>query len=435
MRKVLIISYYWPPAGGISVHRSLKFAKYLRKFGWEPIVYVPSNADYPYYDEGNLKDIPENLTVLTQPIKEPFKIFKALSGRGKSESLNNIVHVRTRKQSLIDKLGIWIRGNFFIPDARSLWIRPSVKYLSSFLKSNPVDAIFADGPPHTNNVIAMKLSKRRGIPYLADFQDPWTQVDYYELFPIIRWADKKHKRLEQEVFREASKITIASPSWKIDLEQIGAKNVDVLYWGYDEEDFAELNPIENPYFSIAHIGLMGFDRNPEVLFKVLGDLKEENEEFSKDLKIILAGQIDYSVKKTISECDLDFNVEYHGIVGRIAALKMAKGCSLLLLLLNKARNAKGRLPGKLYEYLRLRRPVITLGQKDSDAEHIIRQTGSGESFEYDDSLKIRDFILSSYDKFKNKQLLQTTGEIGYYSVENQTKRLAEFLNGISGSND
>jgi glycosyltransferase involved in cell wall biosynthesis len=435
MRKVLIISYYWPPAGGISVHRSLKFAKYLRKFGWEPVVYVPSNANYPYYDEGNLKDIPENLTILTRPIKEPFKIFKILSGRGKNESLNNIVHVRTRKQSLIDKLGIWIRGNLFIPDARSLWIRPSVKYLSSYLKANPVDAIFADGPPHTNNVIAMKLSKRYGIPYLADFQDPWTQVDYYELFPITRWADKKHKRLEQDVFNQASKITIASPSWKIDLEQIGAKNVEVLYWGFDEEDFADLKPIENPYFSIAHIGLMGFDRNPEVFFKVLGDLKEENQEFSKDLKIILAGQIDYSVKKSISECNLDINVEYHGIVDRIAALKMAKGCSLLLLLLNKAKNAKGRLPGKLYEYLRLRRPVIALGFKDSDAEEIIKKTGSGESFEYDDSLKIRDFILSSYDKFKNEQLLQTTGEIGYYSVENQTKRLSEFLNGISRSDD
>ena len=435
MRKVLIISYYWPPAGGISVHRSLKFAKYLRKFGWEPVVYVPSNANYPYYDEGNLKDIPENLTILTRPIKEPFKIFKILSGRGKNESLNNIVHVRTRKQSLIDKLGIWIRGNLFIPDARSLWIRPSVKYLSSYLKANPVDAIFADGPPHTNNVIAMKLSKRYGIPYLADFQDPWTQVDYYELFPITRWADKKHKRLEQDVFNQASKITIASPSWKIDLEQIGAKNVEVLYWGFDEEDFADLKPIENPYFSIAHIGLMGFDRNPEVFFKVLGDLKEESQEFSKDLKIILAGQIDYSVKKSISECNLDINVEYHGIVDRMAALKMAKGCSLLLLLLNKAKNAKGRLPGKLYEYLRLRRPVIALGFKDSDAEEIIKKTGSGESFEYDDSLKIRDFILSSYDKFKNEQLLQTTGEIGYYSVENQTKRLSEFLNGISRSDD
>ncbi len=435
MRKVLIISYYWPPAGGISVHRSLKFAKYLRKFGWEPVVYVPSNANYPYYDEGNLKDIPENLTILTRPIKEPFNIFKILSGRGKNESLNNIVHVRTRKQSLIDKLGIWIRGNLFIPDARSLWIRPSVKYLSSYLKANPVDAIFADGPPHTNNVIATKLSKRYGIPYLADFQDPWTQVDYYELFPITSWADKKHKRLEQEVFNQASKITIASPSWKIDLEQIGAKNVEVLYWGFDEEDFADLKPIENPYFSIAHIGLMGFDRNPEVFFRVLGDLKEENQEFSKDLKIILAGQIDYSVKKSISECNLDINVEYHGIVDRIAALKMAKGCSLLLLLLNKAKNAKGRLPGKLYEYLRLRRPVVALGFKDSDAEEIIKNTGSGESFEYDDSLKIRDFILSSYNKFKNEQLLQTTGEIGYYSVENQTKRLSEFLNGISRSDD
>jgi glycosyltransferase involved in cell wall biosynthesis len=435
MRKVLIISYYWPPAGGISVHRSLKFAKYLRKFDWEPIVYVPSKADYPYFDEGNFKDIPENLTILTHPIKEPFKLFKMVSGRGKDESLNNIVHVRTRKQSWIDKLGIWIRGNFFIPDARSLWIQPSVKYLSTYLKSNQIDAIFADGPPHTNNVIAMKLSKKYGIPYLADFQDPWTQVDYYDLFPLTSWADSKHKRLEQEVFRQASKITIASPSWKTDLEHIGAENVDVLYWGYDEDDFSDLEAIENPYFSIAHIGLMGFDRNPDLLFKVLGELKEEDQQFNQDLKIILVGQIDYSIKKKISEYNLDLNVEYHGIVDRIAALKIAKGSSLLLLLLNKAKNAKGRLPGKLYEYLRLRRPVLTLGLKNSDAEQIIDDTLSGESVEYDDTGKIRDFILDSYNRFKNNQLLQTTGDISFYSVENQTRRLAEFLSEISGKND
>jgi glycosyltransferase involved in cell wall biosynthesis len=435
MRKVLIISYYWPPAGGISVHRSLKFAKYLRKFDWEPVVYVPSKADYPYYDEGNYKDIPDNLSVLTHPIREPFKLFKKISGRGEDESLNNIVHVRTRKQSWIDKLGIWIRGNFFIPDARSLWIRPSVRYLSAYLKSNRVDALFADGPPHTNNVIAMKLSKKHSIPYLADFQDPWTQVDYYELFPITNWADKKHKRLEQEVFRQASRITIASPSWKNDLEQIGAENVEVLYWGYDEEDFSDLHAIENPYFSITHIGLLGFDRNPEILFKVLGELKEANDEFGKDLKIMLAGQIDYSVKRTISEYNLDPNVEYHGIVDRISALRIAKGSSLLLLLLNKAKNAKGRLPGKLYEYMRLRRPVLILGLKNSDAEQIIRETVSGESFEYDDAGKIRDYILDSYKKFKNNQLSQTTGDISFYSVENQTRRLAEYLSEISNKND
>jgi hypothetical protein len=281
----------------------------------------------------------------------------------------------------------------------------------------------------------MKLSKKYSIPYLADFQDPWTQVDYYELFPITSWADKKHKRLEQEVFRQASRITIASPSWKNDLEQIGAENVEVLYWGYDEEDFSDLHAIENPYFSITHIGLLGFDRNPEILFKVLGELKEANDEFGKDLKIMLAGQIDYSVKRTISEYNLDPNVEYHGIVDRISALRIAKGSSLLLLLLNKAKNAKGRLPGKLYEYMRLRRPVLILGLKNSDAEQIIRETVSGESFEYDDAGKIRDYILDSYKKFKNNQLSQTTGDISFYSVENQTRRLAEYLSEISSKND
>lgn len=431
MRKVLIISYYWPPAGGISVHRSLKFVKYLRDYDWEPVVYVPSNADYPYLDEKNLKDVPEDLTILRHPILEPFRMFKWLSGRSRDESLNNIVHVRTRKQSFIDKLGIWIRGNFFIPDARSLWINPSVNYLSKYLRQNPVDAIFADGPPHTNNVIATRLSRKFRIPYLADFQDPWTQVDYYALFPITKWADRKHRKLEQEVFRQAAQITIASPSWKKDLEGIGASKVEVLYWGYDEDDFADLEGEKNNAFTITHIGLLGFDRNPGTMFKVLGDLSSEDPVFKRDLKILLAGQIDYSVKNSIAENTLEANVEDLGIISRHQALEKARGSSLLLLLLNKARNAKGRLPGKLYEYLRLRRPILALGLKNSDAEHILRETRSGQNFEYDDEEAIRNYILEAYRKFKQDELLDTSGDIKEYSVKNQTERLAGFLNGIT----
>ena len=431
MKKVLVISYYWPPAGGISVHRSLKIVKYLRSFEWEPIVLAPLNAHYSYLDEGNLKDIPENLTVIRNRIIEPFSAFKLISGRKRGESLNNIVHVRSRKQTMIDKLGIWIRANLFIPDARALWIRPSVRYLLKYLKNKPVDVIFADGPPHTNNVIAMKISKKTGIPYLADFQDPWTQVDYYQLFPFTRWADRKHRKLEQEVFKKAAKITIASPTWKIDLEKIGAANVEVMYWGYDDQDFTDLEPEKDPAFSITHIGLMGFDRNPEILFRIISELMNEIPGFKSDIKLKLAGQIDYSIKKCIAEFNLEQTITDFGIIDRSNALRIASGSSLLLLLLNKSKNAKGRLPGKLFEYLKIRRPILALGEKDSDAEKIIQKTDSGVYFDYEDYRPLKEFLILSYRKYKNNTLFNTTGDIEQFSVKNQVKKLASYFDEIS----
>ena len=176
------------PSGGVGVHRCLKFAKYLRDFGWEPVVYTAENAHYPYFDDTNFVHIPEGITILKQPIWDSYNMFKLASGRKPSSAMNNPVHVRD-KRTWVDNLAIWIRGNFFIPDARKFWIKPSVKYLSKWLKENHIDAILSDGPPHTNTVIACRLSKTFNIPWLADYQDP-EQVDYYKLLKLTRWAHK-----------------------------------------------------------------------------------------------------------------------------------------------------------------------------------------------------------------------------------------------------
>lgn len=435
MKKVLIITYYWPPAGGISLHRCLKFAKYLVQFGWEPVVFTAQDAQYPYFDESNYKDIPEGITVLKYPIVEPFNLFKKLSGRKKEESLNNIVHVRDKKGSLIDEAAIWIRGNFFIPDARALWIKPSVKFLLSYLKENPVDAVLSDGPPHTNTRIAYHLSRKLDIPFLADFQDPWTQVDYYPLMKLTPWADRRHKKMEQQVFEQADKITIASPSWKEDLEAVGARNVDVIYWGFDEDDFKDLERQPDKEFTITHTGLLGYDRLPDGLFLALKELIGELPGFAADLRIQLAGQVDYSVLEMLEKLGLKEYLINKGTIPRQHVLQLLVNSQVLLLPLNKAKNAKGRLPGKLYEYLRARRPVLGLGPRDSDAANILKETMAGEVFDYAETEEIKAWVLKTYKRYKEGQLLNCSGPIATYAVSEQTRRVAEYLNQISESHD
>lgn len=432
-KKVLIITYNWPPSGGINVLRCLKIAKYLRDFGWEPVIYTAKDAQYPYFDYTNEKDIPEGITVLKRKILEPFGLFKKLTGRGKDIPLNNIVHVRD-KQGALDKFGIWVRGNYFVPDARFLWIKPSVKYLVKYLKENPVDAIFTDGPPHTNTVIGCEVSKQTGTPWLADFQDPWTQVDYYKLFKIGKRADAKHRRLEQETFNIAEKITIASPTWKKDLESIGANGVDVIYYGYDEDDFKNITSVADKKFTLCHSGLLGFDRSPDNLFKVLKELKEELPQFGEHLALKLMGQIDFTVFNLAKSLGLEENIMNLGTVSRERSLQEVCNSWGLLLPLNKADNIKGRMPGKFYEYIRAERPILSFGPHDSDVANIINEYGAGQNFEYTETENLKAYIKYQYqEKFLKEDFspLNYKKDKSFFSNKNQTKQVAKYLDGIT----
>jgi hypothetical protein len=412
------------------VLRCLKIAKYLREFGWEPIIFTAENAAYQYLDFTNEKDIPEGVEIHKVPIIEPINAFKFFSGRKKDAPLQNITANSAKKKTFVDKLGMWLRGNFFIPDARFMWIKPSVAYLSDYLKNNPVDAIFTDGPPHTNTVIGMRLSQRFGIPWIADFQDPWTQVDYYAELYIGKRADKKHKALEQEVFHTAKKITIASPTWKADLESIGAKNVDVLYYGYDEADFVGFQPVKNEVFTIVHAGLLGSDRNPIGFFESLGKLIEQHPDLAAKVQIQLAGEVDYSVRKTIEENGLARVTKYVGMISRQEVLKLYEASSLLLLPINKASNAKGRIPGKLFELLRTGKPIVVFGQEDGDVKHLVEIKRRGSSFEYADNTSIGIYLkkILLNNEFEN---VDSSLSVEEFSNRRLTEKVANLLNEVS----
>ena len=386
-KRLLVISYYWPPSGGITVLRTLKLVKYLSELGWECVVFTTTPDGYEVLDDRNAADVPDSVQVHRIASFNPIRSFKQFTGRKKSEPMLDVFSKSQSGTSRWDNLGVWIRGNFFIPDARAPWIRPTVKAILNWSRDHAVDAMFSDGPPHSNTAVALAVKKQLNIPWLADFQDPWTQVDYYEKMRIGKRADRRHKAMEQAVFQHADAITIASPTWKKDLESIGARNVEVLYYGYDERDFEGIEPSEPDAFVVFHGGLLGADRNPRAFFQALSELRDQR--FDRPVQIRLAGQVDQTVIEAAEEVGLGDSLVLLGYITRRQVLQELASASLLIMPINQASNAAGRIPGKLFELMRAGKPILAFGDPDGDVARLLKETGTGALYRYEDLDGIR----------------------------------------------
>jgi len=430
MKKVLIITYYWPPAGGVAVQRWVKMAKYLRSCGWEPIIYTVENGETPVIDKTLLSEIPADLTIIKQPIWEPYSIYKSLLGYKKGENINAAFLQEKKKQGFFQNMSIWVRGNFFIPDARKFWIKPSIRYLTSYLSGNPVDAIISTGPPHSMHLIAQGLKKNLHIPWVADFRDPWTKIDYYNDLKLTDWADKRHRILEREVLIAADKVVTVSASWAADFNAINNNNTLVVTNGYDETDFnAEIDDLY-PGFILHHVGMINKARNPELLWKAIAELCTENEQFNTDLQIHFTGKTDHLVLDDIDKYGLFDKLTQHGQVTHKVAIKAMQHSTVLLLLLNDTQDIMGRIPAKLFEYFAAKRPVLAVGNVEGDAAAIIIETGAGVVTNFNDLQSIKAAIMRLYSDFKNGVLNVNAAGIEKYARKNIASQYATILNNI-----
>lgn len=431
-KKVLIITYYWPPTGGAGVQRWLKFSKYFRDFGWEPVIYTPSNPDFPINDETLLKDIPANTTVLKTAITEPYDIYRKIMGKKKTETVNQGFLSEGKENKWLQSLMIWVRGNFFIPDARKFWIKPSVSYLSDYIQKNKIDAIISTGPPHSMHLIALGLKLKHDIPWIADFRDPWTQIDFYDQLKLTAMADKKHKKLERSVLTHANKVVTVSKSWAKDLEKLGGREVNVITNGFDADDFpVNEGNVLLPGFLMHHIGALNKDRNPHVLWKVLGDICKENSEFKNDLKLKFTGKTDAAVFESLKQHDLMSNAEKTDYMPHSEVVKLLLKSPVLLLPLNDTPNVSGIVPGKLFEYLAAKRPIFSIGDINGDTAAIIKETNTGTMVSFKDYEGAKAAVLELYRKYKTGEMVINASSIDKYSRKNCAAEYTQLLNLIS----
>lgn len=431
-KKVLILTYYWPPAGGAGVQRWLKFVKYMRDFNWEPVVYTALNGEMPVVDESLEKDVPKGITVLKTPIWEPYTIYKRFIGRKKEDRINASFLNENKKTGITEKISIWIRGNFFIPDARKFWVKPSTRYLEKYIAENNIGYIISSGPPHSMHLIALALRKKnRNLKWIADFRDPWTNIDFYEKLMLSTRADKKHHRQELEVLKHADCVLSIGESMGNELMEIyknGSGNnpgkFKVITNGFDGDDLMESPPVKDNKFSLAHIGTLVKDRNPEALWKVLSELVKTNASFKDRLEIKLVGKVDLYVKEQIESFGLSGFVKKIDYLPHNEVIREQAKSNVLLLLVNNTKNAKGILTGKIFEYMASHVPVLAIGPPDGDLAKILHQTNAGLISDFNDAATLQKNIL---DYFNGTHPSASNAEIEKYSRKELTKVLCELL--------
>lgn len=444
MKRVIIITYYWPPSGGAGVQRWLKFTKYLRDYGWEPIIYTPENPESPNNDASLEKDLPKNLTVLKTKIWEPYNFYKVFIGQKKNQKINAAFLTESKKPKKFEKIAVWIRGNFFIPDARKFWVKPSIKYLVNYIKKNPVDAVISTGPPHSMQLIALGLKKKLNIPWMADFRDPWTNIDFYSKLMLTPMADHKHKRLELEVLNNADIVTCVGKTWLDELEELVKKNMGDKFTpeihkkfrfisnGYDPDDYSDEKVEADRKFSLVYIGTLDKSRNPGILWKTLSEIVKKNPDFAKDLQLKLVGKTDIAVTEDIENNGLLPFMEKIAYLTHAEVTQVQKKSQVLLLLINNTPNAMGITTGKLFEYFAAKRPILCIGPKGGDADKILEETNGGLISGYEDSQTLEANIMYFYKKYKQGGLHCESVNIEKYSRKMLTGEVAEVLNEITG---
>lgn len=399
MRRILVISYYWPPTGGSGVQRWVKFCKYLPSEGWQPVVYTPSNPERLAVDESLAEDVPPEAEILTMPIREPYRAYRRISGKkggGKGAGLNPI---NSQKKSFKQKLMLWIRSNFFVPDPRAGWVKPSVRFLEKYLTEHPVDVLVSTGPPQSMHLIGLALHRRTGIPWIADFRDPWTRMFYFGNLPLLPWVRKKHHRMEQAVLDGADAVVAVSPRVQADFAAGTGTPVHLITNGFDEDDFSRpLPPRSEGEFRIVHTGLFASDGNPLQLWKALAERCRKDDSFRNSLRIRLAGKVDPEITEAIKEAGLEEELVLPGYLSHPDSVMELRMADLVILPLRQSPEYDKVLPGKIFECLACGRPVLGIGPKDSAAADLLTGTGAGimAGWDEDPSSAIAELLGGGY---------------------------------------
>lgn len=428
-KKVLIVTYYWPPSGGSGVQRWLKFVKYLDKAGWETFVVTPENPSFQMSDPSLMRDVPANTEVLKLPIWEPYDAFFKMAGWFGKKKPGSMDMISTGKKSVFQRISSWVRGNLLIPDPRIFWVKPTSIFLSDFIKSNNIDKVITTGPPHSIHLIGLRLKRKNpGIKWIADFRDPWSAWDLFDTLSLTGLARKRHRKLERRVLQAADRVITIAPYHVNLFEQFGGRKVDLITNGFDTDDFETVQRRRTEKFTIRHTGVIDELRDPRPFMLALKKVVAS----SADMRVVIEfiGTVNSSFKEYISQDPVLSKItKFTSAMPHKDLLQLYGETDLLLLVLAHTAIAPGNLPGKLFEYLASGIPIVAVGPVVGDAGDVLRRSNAGEIFSRDDEAAMMGMLRRHYDLWRSGGSVPA-GDASVFTRKKLTEDLIRILEAL-----
>lgn len=431
MKKVLILTYYWPPAAGPGVQRVLKFCKYLREFNWEPIVVTVQDGSYPSTDDSLENDVPEGLKVIRTKTREPHRMYNALRlQKGKSVPVA-LMGMRDSK-SIPKKVSLWIRANYFIPDARKGWMKYAFKAAKEIIQNEDVAAVITTGPPHSTHLTGMRIQQELGVKWIADMRDPWTQVYTYKFMPFTESSKRKDHRYEQAVLNGADAISVVSHGLH-DMFKGDGREIEVIYNGFDPTDLNTNSEGDSSKFVCGYVGNFKPNQNVSKYWKAIADLCEEEDGFRADFVFEVTGNIDPFIAEEIRSLGLEDNLVLNGYVAHHEATAKMMTADVLLFVVPNDENNHLILTGKLFEYLGSGVRMLSVGPVEGNASLIISDCERAPMLDYNDIEGMKTQLRKMYRSWKSGEASVSlpVEPVNRYSRKNQTAKLAALLDSIT----
>lgn len=429
-KKVLIITYYWPPSGGAGVQRWLKFTKYLCELGLEPHVVIPSNPNYPVIDTSFEKDI-ENLDIkiIKIPIWEPYNIYRKFMGFSEDYKINHTFSAGDKSNNWKSKLALWFKSNVFIPDPRIFWTLNTPSILSKYIIQQNIDTIITTSPPHSIQLIGYILkNKLKHIKWIADLRDPWTTIYFSNTLPQSLFSKKINAWLEKKVLQKADHVITVSKALCEEFSLISNRKIHCITNGYDADDIQSNTEFDYSSFSMSYIGTLFKAYNMPNFWEVISEICSENMQFKKDLKITIAGSVDSNIIEKFNELNISDNINYLGYLNHDKINEIIQKTQILLLT-TPEHNNKGILTGKVFEYMATLKPILCITSQYNNLWNLIQETKSGYCASFDNKEEIKNIVLSLYKNYTNQNFTHNAIEnIKKYNRKSLTEELIKIIN-------